>query len=98
MSRKGADIVPTFMLTGEVADPAKPLRPQFARMLTGHPQFARATANLVWKQFFGLGIVEPVDSFDMARQDPAHPPPEPWTVQPTNAALLEALGRDFAEN
>src|SRR5688572_3280652 len=98
MTRKGADIQPTFILTGQTADPTKPLRPQFAKMLTSHPQFARATANLVWKQFFGLGIVDPVDSFDMARQDPADPPPAPWTVQPTNPALLEALGREFADN
>jgi hypothetical protein len=98
MGRKGADIRPTFMLTGETADTSKPLRPQFARMLTAHPQFARATVNLVWKQFFALGIVDPVDAFDMARQDPKNPPAAPWTVQPTNPALLEALGRDFADN
>jgi hypothetical protein len=84
------------VLTGEKADPAKPLRPQFARMLTGHPQFARSTVNLIWKQFFGLAIVEPVDGFDMMRQDPAHPPPAPWTIQATNPALLDALARDFA--
>jgi hypothetical protein len=71
-------------------------------MLTSHPQFARATVNMIWKQFFGLGIVEPVDGFDMgfdmARQDPDNPPPAPWTIQPTNPALLDALARDFAEN
>ena len=98
MTRRGADIRPTFMLTGETADPKKPLRPQFAKMLTQHPQFSKATVNLVWKQFFGLGIVDPVDSFDMARQDPKNPPPAPWTVQPTNPALLEALAADFAQN
>jgi hypothetical protein len=66
-------------------------------MLTSHPQFARATVNLVWKEFFGLGIVDPVDSFDMARQSPTSPPPAPWTVQPTNPHLLNALGADFAK-
>ena len=69
LQREGGEIRPTFMLTGEQADVRKPLRPQFARMLTTHPQFARATVNLIWKQFFGLGIVDPVDSFDLARQD-----------------------------
>jgi hypothetical protein len=98
MPRKGAEILPTFLLSGEVGDPNRPLRPQFAKILTRHPQFAKATANLIWKQFFGLGIVDPVDSFDMARQDPANPPPAPWTIQPTNPALLEALGKDFAEH
>jgi hypothetical protein len=96
LQREGGVLEPTFILTGEKADPNKPLRPQFARMLTSHPQFARATVNLIWKQFFGLGIVDPVDSFDMARQDPKAKLPAPWTCQPTNYALLDALARDFA--
>ncbi|MFN3651138.1 MAG: DUF1553 domain-containing protein [Armatimonadota bacterium] len=95
LQRRGNPVEPTFILTGEKADPEKPLRPQLARMLTRHPQFARATVNLVWKQFFGLGIVDPVDSFDLARQDPKSPPSAPWTVQPTHPALLNALARDF---
>ena len=64
-------------------------------MLTTHPQFARATVNLIWKQFFGLGIVEPVDGFDMARQDPNNPPPAPWTIQPRNPELLNCAGARF---
>jgi hypothetical protein len=98
LQRTGGEAPPTFILTGEKADPTKPLRPQFARMLTTHPQFAKATVNLVWKQFFGLGIVEPIDGFDLARQDPQNPPPAPWAVQPANAALLDALGADFVKN
>lgn len=96
LQREGGDIQPTFILTGEKADPRKPLRPQFARMLTQHPQFARATVNLIWKQFFGLGLVDPVDAFDLARQDPKAQLPAPWTCQPTNTDLLDALARDFA--
>ncbi|MCC2669538.1 MAG: hypothetical protein K0Q72_2009 [Armatimonadetes bacterium] len=96
LQRRGTPVRPTFLLTGQKADPAKPLRPQFARLLTSHPQFARATVNLFWKEFFGLGIVDPVDSFDLARQDPGKPLPNPWTVQPTNPELLQALGADFA--
>lgn len=95
LKREGSPVAPTFLLTGEKADPAKPLRPQFARMLTRHPQFARATVNLVWKEFFGLGLVDPVDSFDLARQDPKRPPPAPWSVQPANPALMDALAADF---
>jgi sugar lactone lactonase YvrE len=98
LQRSGPPVQPTFLLTGERADTSKPLRPQFARMLTSHPQFARATVNLIWKQFFGLGIVEPVDGFDLARQDPRHPPPSGWAVQPTDPALLDALARDFADH
>ena len=98
LQREGGEVTPTFMLTGEQADTSKPLRPQFARMLTTHPQFARATVNLIWKQFFGLGIVDPVDSFDLARQDPKAVLPASWTHQPANAELLDALGREFAES
>ncbi len=98
LQREGGKIEPTFILTGEKADPNKPLRPQFARMLTQHPQFARATANLIWKQFFGLGIVDPVDSFDLARQDPKATLPAPWSCQPTNNDLLNALAADFAKH
>jgi hypothetical protein len=99
LQRDGSGTIePAFVLTGEKADPTKPLRPQFARMLTAHPQFARATVNLIWKQFFGLGIVDPVDSFDMARQDPHAKLPEPWACQPTNDDLLNALSSDFAKN
>ncbi len=98
LQRDGGEIHPTFILTGEKADLSKPLRPQFARMLTRHPQFARATVNLIWKQFFGLGIVDPVDSFDLARQDPNKSLPAPWTCQPTNNDLLNALAADFANH
>lgn len=98
LQREGGDVHPTFILTGEKADLSKPLRPQFARMLTSHPQFARATVNLIWKQFFGLGIVDPVDSFDLARQDPTVQLPNGWTCQPTNDRLLNALADDFAKH
>jgi hypothetical protein len=96
LQRRGDPVQPTFLLTGQKADESRPLRPQLAQMLTSHPQFARATVNLIWKEMFGLGIVDPVDSFDMARQDPKRPPPAPWTVQPTNPALLDALASEFA--
>ena len=98
LHRDGESVQPTFMLSGETADQDRPLRSQFAKLLTSHPQFAKATANLFWKEFFGMGIVEPVDGFDLARQDPAKPPPSPWTIQPTNPKLLEDLGNYFTDN
>ncbi len=98
LQREGGDVHPTFILTGEKADLSKPLRPQFARMLTTNPQFARATVNLIWKQFFGLGIVDPIDSFDMARLDPKATLPANWTCQPTDADLLNALAADFVQH
>lgn len=98
LQRRGTEVQPAFMLTGEKADPTKPLRPQFARMLTTHPQFARASVNWFWKELFGVGLVEPVDGFDLARQDPANPPPAPWTIQPLNPGLLDELARDFSSH
>lgn len=89
---------PAFILTGERPDPAKPWRAEFARMLTSHPQFARATVNRFWAEMFGAGIVDPVDDFDLLRQDPRNPPPAPWTLQPTHPELLDALADDFRNN
>jgi hypothetical protein len=42
-----------------------------------------------------VGFVENYDGFDLARLDPKNPPAKPWTVQPNNPELLEALAEDF---
>jgi hypothetical protein len=42
-----------------------------------------------------VGIVDPPLAWDLARQDPANPPPAPWTIQPSHPELLEALAADF---
>ena len=63
--------------------------------VTGDFQFARATVNYIWAQFFGMGMVDPPDTFDPARLDPDNPPPAPWTLQPTNAAPAERAGAAF---
>ena len=56
-------------------------------------QFARATVNYIWKEFFALGLVDPTNQFDVARQDPDNPPPDPWTLQASNPRLLNALAQ-----
>lgn len=97
--RRGKGMVePVFLFNGEKPDPTRPLRPQYARALTEHPQFARATVNRFWAAMMGAGIVEPVTDFDLARLDPRNPPPAPWTLQPTHPELLEALAEDFRKN
>ena len=45
-----------------------------------------------------VGLVEPYDGFDLKRLDPKNPPPKPWTLQPNNPELLEALAEDFRAN
>jgi hypothetical protein len=43
-------------------------------------------------------FVSPAGSFDLARLDPARPPAAPWTIQPTNADLLNSLAAWFQQN
>jgi Protein of unknown function (DUF1549)/Protein of unknown function (DUF1553) len=93
--RYKADVSPEFLLTGERPKPGEPWRLAYARMVTGHPQFARATVNLIWAELMGVGIVDPPLEFDLARQDPSNPPPAPWTIQPSHPELLNALAQDF---
>jgi len=95
MPRYDAKVEPEFLLGSEGPRPGEPWREAFARILTSHPQFARATVNLVWAELLGVGIVDPPFGFDLDRMDPAHPPPAPWTIQPTHPELLDALAKDF---
>lgn len=69
----------------------------FADKLTADPMFARNFANRLWKQFFGLGLVDPVDVLDPARLDPRNPPPAPWTLQASHPELLEKLAKTFVD-
>lgn len=99
VTRRGkGPVEPEFLFNGAKPDTTRPLRPQYASMLTSHPQFARASVNRFWAEFFGVGIVDPVTDFDLARQDPKNPPPAPWTLQPTHPELLNALAEDFVKN
>lgn len=95
--RWGGESSPRFFLTGEEPRPNEHSRDALARMLTAHPQFARATANTVWKQLMGYGIVEPFDEFDLARQDPENLP-DGWALQPSHPELLDELARDFGDS
>ena len=98
MARYKTDVSPQFLLTGEIPRDGEPWREAYARMLTENPQFARATVNLIWAELMGVGIVDPPLDFDLARLDPVHPPPAPWTIQPSHPELLEALAKDFREH
>ncbi len=88
-------ISPTYIFTGETPKAGEGYRQALARMVTSDMQFARAAVNYVWAAFFGMGIVDPPDQFDPARLDPNNPPPAPWTLQPSNPDLLNALAEDF---
>ena len=62
-------------------------RDPFATWLTAkdNPFFARVEVNRIWAQFFGRGLVDPIDDF--RDSNPA-----------ANFALLDALARDFVEH
>lgn len=89
-----ADRTPAFVLTGERGRPGAEPRDELGRMLTAHPQFARAAVNMFWARMMGFGIVEPFDEFDLARQDPKNLP-QGWDLQPSHPELLNALATDF---
>lgn len=79
-------VAPVYLFGGQPAD-GENRRAAFARLLTADPQFARAAVNYIWKEFFGLGIVEPVDNFDLAS-----------TTQATHPALLDELATYFQQS
>lgn len=85
---------PAFFLSGEAPKSGEPRRQAYARILTSSDQFARASVNYVWKEIFGVGLVEPADSFDLLRQDPSTLAPGA-TLQPTHPALLTKLATSF---
>jgi Protein of unknown function (DUF1553)/Protein of unknown function (DUF1549) len=88
-------VSPVYPFDGSTPNPGENYRAAMARIVTSDIQFARATVNYMWNQFFGRGIVDPVDQFDPARLDPDNPPPDPWTLQPSNATLLNAMAAEF---
>lgn len=76
---------PAFILTGETPRPGEPLRDAYGRMLTAHDQFSRAAVNYLWKEMFGLAIIEPPNNIDPNKLD----------TQATNPKLLEDLRQSF---
>jgi hypothetical protein len=66
--------------------------------LTGDFQFSRASVNYIWGKFMVEPFVSPTNAFDLARLDPQNPPPAPWTLQPTNPELLQAMAEWFRQS
>jgi hypothetical protein len=91
-------VPPQYIFTGDTPRPGENYRVALARAVTSDFQFARATVNYIWAHLFGRGIVDPPNTFDPARLDPNNPPPDPWTLQPSNPELLNALAQHFVES
>ncbi len=92
--RTGGPYAPAF-ITGRQTPRSENYRQEFARILTGDRQFAKATVNYLWAYFFNYGLVDPPDAWDLARVDPKNPPPAPWTLQVTHPELLDQLADQF---
>ena len=94
---QSSTVAPAYMFTGEGPRTGEARRTAYARILTADRQFARAAVNYLWKEMYGIGIVEPVNAFDLARLDP-NKLPNGQTLQPTNPKLLEDLTDNFIAN
>ena len=90
-------VAPLYFFNGSAPAAGTDYRAALGQYVTSDFQFARAAVNYVWEQLFSLGLVSPSDQFDPARLDPDNPPPAPWTLQPSNARLLNALAQDFID-
>jgi hypothetical protein len=97
-ARTDANERPPYWLDGDQEPAGENWRLEFARLLTSDRQFSRAAVNYLWAYFFGSGIVDPPDGWDLRRTDPANPPPEEWPFQNANPELLEALADRFIES
>jgi len=91
-------ITPSYLWGGQTPTKGQDYRTALAGFVTSDFQFARASVNYVWAELFGMGIVDPPDQFDPARLDPNNPPPAPWTLQPSNPQLLNALAQSFVDS
>ncbi|HEY4360196.1 MAG TPA: DUF1549 domain-containing protein [Bryobacteraceae bacterium] len=98
-------VSPVYILGNAKPATGENYRAALARMMTSDFQFARAAVNYVWEYFFTVGIVSPSNQFDPYRLDPNNPPDPamcpmgaPCTLQPSNAALLNALAQDFVNS
>ncbi len=86
---ESAKFVPARFLQGAQPkmSPSEPARPVLAKWMTApdNPFFAKALVNRMWAQFFGRGLVNPVD--DMHEGNPA-----------THPELLATLTEQFKRN
>ena len=86
--RTGQVMAPWLPQVGSIESPNDTdRRTAFADWLVNpdNPYFARIEANRIWSQLFARGIVDPIDDFRDSNP-------------PSNAALLDALAKDFVES
>lgn len=84
-------LTPVYYGTGVAPASGQNWRDAFGQQLMRDPMLARNFANRMFKAFFNLGLVDPVDTLDPARLDPKNPPPAPWTLQAAIPELLDQM-------
>ena len=89
---------PRYPFVTEANAVGKYRRDVLAASVIGDRQFARAAVNYIWEKLMVEALVSPSNGFDPARLDPENPPPAPWTLQPNNPELLQALSQWFHDN
>jgi uncharacterized protein DUF1553 len=97
VANKPCYVAPMYIFNSSTPNSGENYRTALARMVTSDPQFSRAIVNYIWAQFFGRGMVDPPDQFDPMRLDPDNPPDAPWTLQPSNPRLLNAMAQRFTD-
>jgi hypothetical protein len=95
--RVSAVVTPSYFTSGQ-APKSENWRLELAWMITTDRQFARAAVNYLWDYFFGHGIVDPPDAWDLDRVDPAKALPADWPSQNSHPELLEKLADNFIAN
>jgi Protein of unknown function (DUF1553)/Protein of unknown function (DUF1549) len=96
-ARAEGPFTPSYMFNKAVPESGE-WRSELARFVADDRQFARATVNYIWAHFFNYGIVDPPNAWDLARIDPANPPPAPWPLQASHPELLERLADEFIQS
>lgn len=91
-------IMPKYPWGGTAVPAATNRLQSLAVALTSDIQFSRAAVNYIWEEFMVEPFVSPSNAFDLARLDPKNPPPAPWTLQPANPELLNAMAAWFQES
>lgn len=89
--RYGGLVEPKYMLDERGVDTQLGVLESVASYIINDRQFARNFANRLWAHAFGMGMVEPIDSFDLYRIDPDYPLPEGWDMQAFDIGLLEHM-------
>ncbi|MBM3727407.1 MAG: DUF1553 domain-containing protein [Acidobacteria bacterium] len=93
-ARQGAIVTPEYF-QGAAKPRTGEYRQELAHLITRDRQFARATVNYFWDYFFGYGIVDPPDAWDLDRVRAGVTLPGDWPVQNSHPELLEQLTDSF---